>query len=228
VALVDSHGLVHVDRPDLDETKRPIAMSRAASDALGLRRDGALLDTVQRYRPGILVGITGVPGTFTRDVIRAMAATCDRPIVMPLSNPTAIAEARPADVMAWTAGRAIIATGSPFTSVAGRVIGQANNVFIFPGLGLGAIVSEASRISDSMVLIAARTLAGAVTADRLSAGALYPPIAQLRAVSRSIALAVARDAISSGLALPNESLEADLDAAMWWPAYVPYTPARPA
>jgi malic enzyme len=144
---------------------------------------------------------------------------------MPLSNPTLIAEARPSDVMAWTDGRAIIATGSPFPPVDGREIGQANNVFIFPGLGLGAIVSEASRISDAMVLVAARTLADAVTADRLADGALYPPIPQLRSVSRTIALAVAREAISSGLAPANDALEADLDAAMWWPAYVPYLPA---
>ena len=222
LALVDSHGLVHAERPDLDETKRPIAMPRATSDALGLRPGGDLLETVRRYRPGILVGITGVPGTFSQEVIRAMAAACDRPIIMPLSNPTAIAEARPADLMDWTDGRAIIATGSPFRSVAGREIGQANNVFIFPGLGLGAIVAEASRISDAMVLVAARTLADAVTAERLAAGALYPPIPALRAVSRSIALAVAREAVTSGLAPENESLEADLDAAMWWPAYVPY------
>ena len=228
LALVDSHGLVHADRPDLDETKRPIAMSGAASEALGLRGNGDLLETVEGYRPSILVGITGVPGTFTQGVIRAMAAACGRPIVMPLSNPTAIAEARPSDVMAWTDGRAIIATGSPFASVNGREIGQANNVFIFPGLGLGAIVSEASRISDAMVLVAARTLADAVTADRLAAGALYPPIPALRDVARSIALAVAHEAISSGLAPANESLEADLDAAMWWPAYVPYRRAESA
>ena len=153
-----------------------------------------------------------------------MAAACDRPIIMPLSNPTLIAEARPSDVMAWTDGRAIIATGSPFPTVDVQEIGQANNVFIFPGVGLGAIVSEANLISDAMVLVAARTLAEAVTADRLAAGALYPPIPELRAVSRSIALAVAREAISSGLAASNDSLEADVDAAMWWPAYVPYFP----
>jgi malic enzyme len=95
-------------------------------------------------------------------------------------------------------------------------------VFIFPGLGLGAIVSEASRVTDAMVLAAARTLADAVTADRLRGGALYPPISALRSVSRAITLAVAREAISSGLAPTNEALEAEVDAAMWWPAYVPY------
>ena len=222
LVLVDSRGLVHADRAGLDETKRSIATAREAAEALGLRPDGDLLETVQRYRPTILVGTTGVAGTFSEPVVRAMADACDRPIIMPLSNPTLFAEARPADVMAWTGSRAIVATGSPFPPVDGREIGQANNVFIFPGLGLGAIVSEATRISDAMVLVAARTLAGAVTQERLATGALYPPISELRAVSRSIALAVGREAIASGLAPPNEALDTDLDGAMWWPAYVPY------
>jgi malic enzyme len=151
-----------------------------------------------------------------------MASGTDRPIVMPLSNPTAIAEATPDEIVRWTDGRALIATGSPFPPVDGRTVGQANNVFIFPGLGLGGIVSEASRISDPMVLVAARTLAAQVSPDRLAGGALYPPIADLRSVSREIALAVGREAIGSGLAPPSETLEPDVDAAMWWPAYVPY------
>jgi malate dehydrogenase (oxaloacetate-decarboxylating)(NADP+) len=105
-------------------------------------------------------------------------------------------------------------------------VGQANNVYIFPGLGLGAIVSEATRITDSMALAAARTLAAAVTSERFASGALYPPISSLREVSRSISLAVAREAIESGLARSSaDTLEADVDAAMWWPEYVPYLPA---
>jgi malate dehydrogenase (oxaloacetate-decarboxylating) len=155
-------------------------------------------------------------------VIEAMAAATDRPIIMPLSNPTAVAEARPDQVLAWTDGRAIVASGSPFPPVGDRIIGQANNVFVFPGIGLGAVVSEASRVSDGMILAAARTLAMRVTADRFATGALYPPIADLRPISRQITLAVAHDAIGSGLAAPNEALEADIDAAMWWPDYVPY------
>jgi len=222
LVMVDSQGLVHADRPSLHESKRPLATPPEATDALGLHRDDDLLGTVERYRPTVLVGTTGVAGTFSEGVVRAMAAGCDRPIIMPLSNPTVIAEARPSDVMRWTARRAIVATGSPFPPVDGREIGQANNVFIFPGLGLGAMVSEASRISGAMVLTAARSLAEAVTHERLGAGALYPPISNLRSVSRSIALAVAREAISSGLAAANDDLEADVDAAMWWPAYVPY------
>jgi malic enzyme len=106
-----------------------------------------------------------------------------------------------------------------------RQVGQANNVFVFPGLGMGAIVSEARQISDSMVLAAARTLADLVAPERLATGALYPPIAALRSVSRAVALAVAGEAVGSGLsASSSDSLEAEIDAAMWWPDYVPYLP----
>ena len=219
VRMVDSKGVVHAGRDDLDETKRPMAAPA------GTYAGPDLAEILAAERPTILIGTTGVAGTFSRAVIEAMAASTDRPIIMPLSNPTAVAEARPDQVLAWTDGRAIVATGSPFPSVDGRVIGQANNVFVFPGIGLGAVVSEASGISDEMILEAARTLSTHVTAERFASGALYPPIADLRPISRGITLAVAREAIRSGLAAPNDSLEADIDAAMWWPDYVPYVPA---
>jgi malic enzyme len=160
-----------------------------------------------------------------------MAAGCARPIILPLSNPTANTEAHPADLLRWTDGHALIATGSPFPPVAydgvTHQIGQANNVFVFPGLGLGAIVAEAPSISDAMVLAAARTLCEEVTADRLASGALYPPIADLRAVSRAIAVSVGREAIGSGIApaMDDDALAAAVDAAMWWPDYVAYHPS---
>jgi malic enzyme len=229
LVLVDSHGLVHAGRDDLDATKLDFALPPNAAEAMAmpLLPTPQLLEVVETYRPTIMVGTTGIAGTFTEAVIRSMAAACDRPIVMPLSNPTANTEARPADILAWTDGRALVATGSPFSPVphdgAVHEIGQANNVFVFPGIGLGAIVSETTRISDAMILAAARTLAAAVTAARLGAGALYPPVHSLREVSRAITLAVAREAINSGLGrAPLENLEPDVDAAMWWPAYVPY------
>ncbi len=173
-------------------------------------------------------------GTFGEAVLRAMAAGTERPIVMPLSNPTSLAEATPIDVLRWTDGRALVATGSPFDAVEvdGRVreIGQANNVFIFPGLGLGAIAAEATAITDRMFLLAARALATAVTDDRLAIGAIYPPVGALRAVTRAIATAVAREAIDAGLAGvdPGTDVDALIDGAMWWPAYVPYVPVRHA
>jgi len=158
----------------------------------------------------------------------------ERPIVLPLSNPTSVCEATPADVLAWTEGRAIVATGSPFepVEVAGvpREIAQANNAFVFPGMGLGAIVAEARTVTDRMFLHAARELAAEVSDERLAAGALYPPVASLRAVSRRIAVAVAREAADAGLSAAAErgpfDPETEVDAAMWWPEYVPYTAAR--
>ena len=223
LVLVDSRGLVHAGRPDLDVTKSAFA-GPPSEDV------PALVDVVRRATPTVLIGTTGVAGTFDERVVRAMAAVTAEPIVMPLSNPTAMAEATPADILAWTDARALVATGSPFGPVdhggARREIGQANNVFVFPGIGLGAMVADASGISDGMILAAARALADMVPRARLRAGALYPPIGSLREVSRRVALAVAREAVRTGRSSADaSSLEVDIDAAMWWPAYVPYRPA---
>jgi malic enzyme len=226
IVLVDSQGLVHAHRHDLDDTKREVAAS-------GEPTTPGLVETIQRVRPTVLVGTTGIGGSFDGDVIGAMAAANDRPVIMPLSNPTSRCEATPTDILRWSSGRAWIATGSPFDAVdvdGQRVeIGQANNVFIFPGLGLGAIAAEASSITPRMFLLAARALAGEVTEERLASGALYPPVGALRAVSRRIATEVAREAVASGVAGidPGTDIDALVDEATWWPAYVPYVPARP-
>jgi malic enzyme len=237
--MVDSHGLVHAGRTDLDETKRELAISVDSARAYGLladARDGGpggadLAAIVRAVKPTVLVGTTATAGTFTEEAVRAMAAAVDRPVVMPLSNPTSKCEAAPADILRWTDGRALVATGSPFAPVdldgVRHEVGQANNVFVFPGLGLGAIVSETRAISDEMLLVAAKTLLAEVSDDRLATGALYPPVHDLRRVSRSIAIAVAGEAVRSGLAgIPADSdLAAAVDGAMWWPAYVPYRKA---
>jgi malate dehydrogenase (oxaloacetate-decarboxylating) len=180
----------------------------------------------------VLVGTTGMAGAFSESIIRAAAEGVHRPIILPLSNPTSLSEAAPADVLRWTGGRAIVATGSPFPSATldgvTREIAQANNVFIFPGLGLGTIAAEARAVTDGMVLAAARALAACVSPERLAAGVLYPPIRDLRSVSATIGLAVARQAVADGVAgLPaGADLEADLRGAAWWPAYAPYVPVR--
>jgi malic enzyme len=205
-------------------------MPLGACQALGLEPDADLLTTANAYRPTILVGTTGIAGTFSEAVVRAVARGCERPMILPLSNPTLLAEAHPRDILEWTDGRAVVATGSPFGAVshaaAPRAIGQANNVYVFPGIGLGAIVAEARQVTDGMVLAAARTLADQVTPERLADGALYPPVSSLRPVSREVALAVASEAIRDGVASADPAtLEAQVDAAMWWPRYVPYLPA---
>jgi malate dehydrogenase (oxaloacetate-decarboxylating) len=233
LVLVDSRGLVHERRTDLDDGKRAIALPAAAADDYGFESTlVGLVETIERVRPTVLVGTTGVSGTVGEAANRAMAAGTPRPIVLPLSNPTSAAEATPADVLRWTDGHAMIATGSPFDPVevdgSTRTIGQANNVFIFPGLGLGVIAAEARRITDRMFLFAARTLAAAVTDAQLAGGAIYPPVSDLRSVTRAIAVGVAREAVEAGLAgiAADTDIEAMVDGAMWWPEYVPYAPAR--
>ncbi len=231
---MDSRGQVHDRREDLDATKRELALPAEAYAGYGFSTEyPSLVETIERVRPTVLVGTTGVGGTFDEPVLRALAAGTERPLVLPLSNPTSAAEATPLDVLRWTDGRAIVATGSPFDAVEvdGRrhEVGQANNVFVFPGLGLGSIAAEASAITDRMFILAARTLAAAVTGERLATGAIYPPVGNLRAVTRVIAVEVAREAVRSGVAgiSPNDDIDAIVDGAMWWPAYVPYVLARP-
>jgi len=235
IAVVDSRGLVHDGRTDVDGDKVEVARParRLPVDGFGLEIADAppgLHEVVRVLRPTILLGVTGTPGTFDEAVISTMARGVPRPIVMPLSNPTTSSEARPSDVIRWSEGRAIVATGSPFSPVelGGRrhEIGQANNVFVFPGMGLGAIVSEARVITDELFLVAARTLADQVSAERLAGGSIYPAVEDLRPVSRAVGLAVAERAVSAGLAgiSPETDLSAVIDAAMWWPDYVPYEP----
>ena len=233
LVLVDSRGQVHDRREDLDATKRELALPTEAYAGYGFSSEfPGLVETIERVRPTVLVGTTGVGGAFDERSLRAIAAGTARPIVLPLSNPTSASEAIPIDVLRWTEGRAIVATGSPFDAVevdgTRREVGQANNVFIFPGIGLGAIAAESRRITDRMFLLAARILARAVSDDRLAGGAIYPPVGDLRAVTREIAIGVAREAVESGLAgiAPQDDIEATIDRAMWWPAYVPYLPAR--
>jgi len=242
VVLVDSRGLVAEGRHDLDRYKGPLALSAEELVAAGLTAGAsseagppsepiAFQAVVAAVRPTIMVGVTGIAGSFTEAVIREMARHVAEPIVMPLSNPTSSIEAHPSDIAAWTDGRALIATGSPFPPIAGpdsrsRTIGQANNVFVFPGVGLGAIVAEARAVTDEMFIAAARSLARLVTAERFAEGALYPPVTDLRAVSRRIAGAVATEARRAGVAGigSHEDLDAALDAATWEPLYVPYLP----
>ncbi len=230
IAMLDSHGLVFDGRTPLDEDKREFALSpeELAFHGIGgcdaeARYD---LETVIRHvRPTVLVGTSGTPGTFTEPAIRAMAEHARIPVVLPLSNPTSKTEGQPADILEWTGGRAVIATGSPFDPVEreGRthVIGQANNAFVFPGVGLGIVVSEAREVTDEMFLGAAETLAACVGDDRLAAGALYPSQSELRRVSKAIAVRVVKEARDMGIgrSFTDEEIEPAVDAAIWEPTY---------
>ncbi len=183
---------------------------------------------MRRVRPTFLIGTSGTPGAFDETSIREMAAHARTPVVLPLSNPTAKTEAPPEAVLEWTDGRALVATGSPFPPVIrdGRthLIGQANNAFCFPGIGMGAVVAEAREITDEMFLVASGALADATPEERIRQGSLYPCQSDLRAVSRAVAIAVARSARDGGVGrhLRDQELERAVDAMMWQPRYLPY------
>ena len=221
-----SKGLLTSDYPGtLRDFQVPYA--RPAAEVSGWPRDGegriGLADVVARSRPTMLIGTSTQPGAFTEAIVTEMAAHVRRPIIMPLSNPTSHSEARPADLIAWTQGRALIATGSPFEPVPYRGvsyhIAQANNALIFPGLGLGVTACRARRVSDGMLAAAAQALADLSEAGTPGAPVL-PPVTSLRTVSAAVAAAVARAAQDEGLAgVPLDDPAGQVRRAMWEAAY---------
>lgn len=230
--MVDRVGLLTDDMDDLLPFQSPLAQAPDAVAGWDLAEPGTigLLDVVRNARPTVLIGVTGVPGIFTEEVVRAMAAGNEAPIVLPLSNPTSRAEATAVDVLTWTEGRALVATGSPFDPVEldGTTfhIAQSNNSYIFPGVGLGVRAVGARRVSDAMFMAAAHALAASVDAEA-KADSLLPPLTTIREVSRSIAIAVGQAAQDEGLApttTPAE-LEAAVDRTMWSAEYRPFAPA---
>jgi len=223
--LINSTGLVTMDSPRLRESQIPYA--RPAEDVKGWHRDEtgniSLLEVIRRVKPTILIGTSTVAGAFTEELIREMAAHAARPVILPLSNPTSSSEAHPADLLKWTEGRALVATGSPYDAVVYNdttyVIGQANNAFVFPGVGLGVIVSRASRVTDSMLEAAARAVTGMVKVDE-PGSSLVPRVQDLRPVSATVAVAVAKAAEAEGVArLHCEDWIQAVQDAMWQPQY---------
>ena len=173
----------------------------------------------------ILIGLSTAAGAFTEPIVRAMAAKTPRPVIFPLSNPTARAEARPEDIIKWTDGRALVATGSPCPPavLGGRawIISQCNNIFIFPAVGLGVVAAGARRVSDGMLIAAARRLAELSPALKDPAASLLPPLGELRGVAVEVACAVAEAAVREGLApsAAPEELRQRVVARQWFPAY---------
>jgi malate dehydrogenase (oxaloacetate-decarboxylating) len=223
---IDRPGLL-LEGMTLTEAQRPFAQSRETVAGWKLENAGAvgLLDVATHAGPTVLIGVSGQGGAFSEPVIRAMAAHTERPVIFPLSNPTSRSEATPEQLVAWTEGRALIGTGSPFPAAQWQghpvATNQTNNSYIFPGVGLGVLASGARRVNDAMFMAAARALASLSPAAKDRSGRLLPPVEQLRQVSVVVASAVARQAQSDGLAPPcaDAELAQRIRAHVWEPVY---------
>ncbi len=226
IYLVDRDGLITDDMDDLSAAQRRLAVPKA--DLVDWPDDGEgdpLQATVAHVRPTVLIGVSGQAGLFSRAVIETMAQHCANPFIMPLSNPNSNAEAQPADLLDWTEGRALIATGSPFDAVEydGRriPIAQCNNAYIFPSVGLGVVATQAERVTDQMLMAAAEALAAHSPLGRDGEGALLPRLGQVQSVARSVARAVAAQAQTDGVALATTQahLEAEVERNFWKAQY---------
>ena len=234
ILVVDSKGLVTDDRADKEDYKMRFATSRDAVRDWKVANPSriSLEEAIVNGRVTVLLGLSGQPGSFTKPIVEAMARNAPNPIIFPMSNPTSQAEAQPADVIKWSDGRAIVATGSPFPPVhhEGRThrIGQGNNAFVFPGLGLGCIASGAKNITDEMFTAAAYRLSELMPADAAQSHCVYPKVKDLQKVSIEIAESVFEKAVSQGVAeapvgkTPHEIIR----SGIWKPVYLPYKKLR--
>ncbi|MGP0063589.1 MAG: NAD-dependent malic enzyme [Isosphaeraceae bacterium] len=225
--MVDKDGLLHAGRTDLTPEQRVYAQpaERVANWARTFHGFIGLADVIGQIEATILIGLSTVGGAFTEPIVREMARKVERPVIFPLSNPTARSEASPEDLIRWTDGRALVATGSPYPPVRyeGRTIpiAQCNNVFIFPAVGLGVVASGARRVTDGMMLAAARALGEHSPARTDPSGSLLPALRDVRGVARAIATAVGLEAQRAGVAPPTsaEELRDRVAAAQWTPEY---------
>lgn len=232
--LVDSQGLVHNGRVSLEPFKQRYAQDIERVNGWTLVEPDrvTLLDVVKNVKPAILIGTSAQPGSFSEEIIREMAKHVERPVIFPLSNPTSKSEAIPMDLINWTDGRALVATGSPFSPVLFNErlikIGQCNNAFVFPGVGLGVLASGARRVTNEMFVAAARALAEFSPAVQDPAESLFPALEHVRNVSRCVALAVGAEAARSGLAekINREELARRVAGMMWIPHYKRYVRAH--
>lgn len=235
--LIDIGGLIHSGRADIDEAARPFTqpLEKIADWQVSDWSNVGLADVVRNLHPTVLIGTSAQPGAFTYTIVQEMARFVARPIIFPLSNPTSRCEAKPSELLEWTSGRAIVATGSPFADVPPEVfggmrprrIGQCNNAYIFPGVGLGVIASGAKRVTDGMFIAAAKALSELSPALHDPVAPLFPPLDAIRSVSRHVATAVAVEAMRAGVADPlePESLDKAITDLMWEPRYLRYRKA---
>jgi malate dehydrogenase (oxaloacetate-decarboxylating) len=231
VAVLDRSGLVIDDGRIRDPYKRELSWPVTLAQSAGLdgREGRSLYEVVHKWHPTMLIGLSGVTNAFDERLVREMAAHVARPVIFPSSNPSANSEAQPADLYAWTDCRCLVATGSPFRDVEcdGKRfrVGQGNNVFIFPGLGLGALAVRARKVTNGMANAASKTLAALVTADERDVGLLFPSVTRLRSVSYAVAVAVAHEAIREGVAtIDEDAIEQAVKQSMWDPDYPSFEP----
>lgn len=226
VLAMDSRGILTAER-EFTDYKAELAWPKDLAAELDLKGENVndLASVIEAYKPTVLIGTSGQFNAFDQAVVEAMAAVTARPVILPMSNPTSISEAIPEDVLRWTGGKALVATGSPFDPVPMRGgmqrIGQANNVFIFPGLGLGAIVAGASEVTDGMIASSAQALADSLTDDEIAEGCLMPEVSRLWDICGQVALATATRAMSDGVASQTDlaTLNERIEAYRWRPIY---------
>jgi malate dehydrogenase (oxaloacetate-decarboxylating) len=229
VYMVDRWGLLQEGMPNLlDFQQRLVQKAENTKEWTSEEPNFSLVDVMRNAKPTVLIGVSGAPGLFSKEVIQEMHKHCERPIVFPLSNPTSRVEATPNDIIRWTDGQALVATGSPFDPVThnGKTypIAQCNNSFIFPGIGLGVLAIKATRVSDEMLRESSRALAECSPLAINGSGALLPPLEEIHTVSKKIAFAVAKKAIEQGYALEitDEALHQKIDQYFWKPVYRRY------
>lgn len=229
IFMVDRYGLLTEGMEDLRDFQQVLTQKQESLSEWNYSGDYAsLLDVMHCAKPDILIGVSGQPGLFTEQVIKAMHQGCKQPIIFPLSNPIKQVEAMPEDVIAWTNGEAIVATGSPFEPVTfngkEHIIPQCNNSYIFPGIGLGVVAVGAKRITDEMLMVASETLAAASPRANTGEGSLLPPLTQVEALSKKIAFNVAKKAIEQSVALEisDEKLASLIERNYWLPEYRDY------
>jgi malate dehydrogenase (oxaloacetate-decarboxylating) len=229
--LVDIHGLIHADLESATPNQKKFAREKNEISKWAVKTSAhiTLLEVVQNAAPTILIGVSTQAGAFTEEIVRAMADKQQHPIIFPLSNPTSKSEAHPQDLLHWTDGKALIATGSPFEPVyfSGKniPIAQCNNVYIFPGVGLGVLISQAKKVTDNMFLAAAKILSEHAPLLSGRENSLFPAFESLREITKKIALGVALCAQSDGAAekCSEKELQTRLDQRMWFPEYPKYT-----
>lgn len=228
IFMLDPFGLVMSDRPDLEDYKQSLAIDSSRLEGWNISGESpSLLEVIQNSKATVLLGLSGEAGAFTAEIVRAVCANTNRPIIFPLSNPTANTEAIPEDIFRWTEGKATVSTGSPFPDVvydgSTHPISQGNNAFIFPGLGLGLMLSGAQRATPQMLTAASVALADFVSDDRLAKGCVYPPVERIREASKAVAVAVTKAAIENGLARVEVqgNIQHFVESRMWQPRYFP-------